>query len=100
MHFHFVNEYFHMFGHFFICWWSPKLTSRKDTLSQANKAWNDSDHVLTWKELPSGLPLNRKNFEDFMKEIVSSCEAAEDNVSGINGQLQARCRRSASALSK
>ena len=89
-----------MFGHFFIFCWSPKLTSRKDTLSQANKAWNDLDHVLTWKELPSGLTLNRKNFEDFMKEIVISGEAAEDNVGGINGQLQARRRRTASALSK
>ena len=89
-----------MFGHFFICCWSPKLTSRKDTLSQANKAWNDLDHVLTRKELPSGLPLNRKNFEDFMKESVIAGEAAEDNVGGINGQLQARRRRSVSALSK
>ena len=100
MHFHFVNVYVHMFVHFFIFCWSPKLTSRKDILSQANKAWNDLDHVLTWKELPSGLPLNRKNFEDFMKEIVISGEADEDNVGGINGQLQARRRRSASSLSK
>ena len=87
-----------MFGHFFIFCWSPKLTSRKDTLSQANKAWNDVDHVLTWKELPSGLAMNRKNFEDFMKEIVIYGESAEDNVGGINEQLHARRRRTASAL--
>ena len=76
------------------------MTSRKDTLSQGNKAWNDLDHVLTWKELPAGLALNRKNFEDFMKEIVISGEAAEDKVGGMNGQLQARRRRTASALNK
>ena len=87
-----------MFGHFFILCWSHKLTSRKDTLSHANKAWNDVDHVLTWKELPSGLAMNRKNFEDFMKEIVIYGESAEDNVGGINEQLHARRRRTASAL--
>ena len=87
-----------MFVHFFIFCWSPKLTSRKDTLSHANKAWNDVDHVLTWKELPSGLAMNRKNFEDFMKKIVIYGESAEDNVGGINEQLHARRRRTASAL--
>ena len=42
--------------------------------------------------------MNRKNFEDFMNAIVMYGESAEDNVGGINEQLHARRRRTASAL--
>lgn len=66
---------------------------RKAVCNQAGDMKKDLQHVLHWKELPSGEEISVESYDGLMCAAGALANTLEEALAGIRGMLTARSAR-------
>lgn len=70
-----------------------RYPARKAAIQEIRRVKAEITHVQSFKELPFGMKLTLKTYNDFLHTQGQICEAQKDVTAGIKGQLDQRAKR-------
>ena len=67
--------------------------ARKEAIQEIRRVKAEISHVITFKEFAFGIQVTLKKYNDFLQKQGQTCEAQEDVIAGVKGQLDQRAKR-------
>ena len=63
---------------------------RKSAYNDVQKCISEFDHVLAFKELPDGQPLDKGNLQTFISKIARLAEQTHETIESLKAVLKVR----------